>query len=159
MTDAPTTWSGDTRRRRGIVNRVKATATAQLSTQKDRGTDALGRVAEVVRSSTEKLREDRFDLIASVIDKAADRIENWSSQLRDKDIDELVSDVQAFARRRPVVFIGSAFVLGLVGGRLLKSSPRQDDSDYSRESPRTLYGGDTGASTVHDYATRDRARD
>ena len=36
----------------GIVNRVKESAAAQLSSQKDRGTDALGSVAQAVRSST-----------------------------------------------------------------------------------------------------------
>jgi hypothetical protein len=42
----------------GIVSRVKESATAQLTTQKDRSTDALGSVARAVRSSSQKLRDE-----------------------------------------------------------------------------------------------------
>ena len=120
------TVGGAQERSSGIVNRVKESAAAQLTTQKNRGTDALGQVANAVRSSTQKLREERHDTIAGYIDKAADQIDNWSRRLRDKDIDELTSDVQRLARRQPAVFISSAFALGLVGARFFKSSRQQD---------------------------------
>jgi hypothetical protein len=143
----------------GIVNRVKESANTQLTTQKDRGTDALDRVAEAVRSSTQKLRDDRHEIIASYVDKAADQIENWSRRLREKDVGELMSDMQRFARRQPGVFVGSAFALGLVGARFLKSSRQHDGSDYGSESGRTRYGANTGRSTVHDYGMSDRGHE
>lgn len=140
----------------GIVNRVKESAAAQLTTQKNRGTDALGQVANAVRSSTQKLRQERHETIAGYIDNAADQIDNWSRRLREKDIDELMSDVQRLARRQPAVFIGSAFALGLVGARFFKSSRQQNEYGYGNESRRTRYGGSTGPSTVHDYSAGDR---
>lgn len=140
----------------GIVNRVKESAAAQLTTQKNRGTDALGQVANAVRSSTQKLREERHETIAGYIDNAADHIDNWSRRLRDKDIDELMSDVQRLARRQPAVFISSAFALGLVGARFFKSSRQQSEYGYGNESRRTRYGGTTGQSTVHDYSAGNR---
>jgi hypothetical protein len=147
---------GAQERNSGIVNRVKESAAAQLTTQKNRGTDALGQVANAVRSSTQKLREERHDTIAGYIDKAADQIDNWSRRLRDKDINELTSDVQRLARRQPAVFISSAFALGLVGARFFKSSRQQDQYGYGNESRRTRYGGTAGASTVHDYSAGNR---
>ena len=140
----------------GIVNRMKESATAQLTTQKDRGTDALGHVAEAVRSSTQKLREERHDTIAGYVEQAANQIQNWSRRLREKDVDELVADMQRLARRQPLVFIGSAFALGLVGARFLKSSPQRDEYDYGQESRRTRYGATTSPSSVHDYRAGDR---
>jgi hypothetical protein len=142
----------------GIVDRVKEAAAAQLTSQKDRGTDALGRVAEAVRSSTQKLREEQQETIASYVDKAADQIETWSRRLRDKDVTELAADVQRLARRQPAVFIGSAFALGLVGARFLKSSQQegQEGYDYGGESRRVRYGRDSGASRVHDSSGRER---
>jgi len=139
----------------GIVNRVKESAAAQLTTQKNRGTDALGQVANAVRSSTQRLRDERHDTLAGYIDKAADQIDNWSQRLKDKDINELMSDVQRVARRQPAVFIGSAFALGLVGARFFKSSRQQNSYGYGNESRRSQYGGTTRPSTVHDYSTRD----
>jgi hypothetical protein len=147
---------GAQERSSGVVNRVKESAAAQLTTQKNRGTDALGQVANAVRSSTQKLREERHETIAGYIDKAADQIDNWSRRLRDKDIDELMSDVQRLARRQPAVFISSAFALGLVGARFFKSSRQQSEYRYGNESRRTRYGGTTGRSTVHDYSAGNR---
>jgi hypothetical protein len=157
MTEARTSSAGYAQEEsKGIVDRVKETATTQLTNQKDRGTDALDRVAEAVRSGTGKLRDERHDAIAGYIDKAADQIENWSRHLRGKDVDELVSDAQRFARRQPALFIGSAFALGLVGARFLKSSRQQSEFDYGSESRRARYGGNTAASVVHDYSPGDR---
>lgn len=153
----PSSGAGQKGSGRGIADRVKQTAAAQLASQKDRGTDALGRVAEAVRLTTQKLREDRHDTIAGYIDQAANRIESWSERLREKDVEELVADMQRFARRQPVVFIGSAFALGLLAARFLKSSRPDGGYEGSAESRRTMYGGGTGPSTVHDYSGRSRA--
>jgi len=138
----------------GIVNRVKESAVAQVSTQKDRGTDALGSVAQAVRSSTQRLRDEKHDTIAGYVDKAADQIENWSRRLKEKDVNELVTDVQRLARRQPAVFIGSAFALGLVGARFLKSSNQQND--YGSEYRRGMYGGGRSMGTAADESGRSR---
>lgn len=151
MAEAQTSsGAGAQERSGGIVDRVKETATAQLTNQKDRGIDTLGRVAEAVRSSTQKLREERHDTIAGYVDQAADRIDDWSRRLREKDVNEIISDVQGLARRQPAVFIGSAFALGLVGARFLKSSRQQSERDDRSESSRTPYGG-MGRSTAGNY--------
>jgi hypothetical protein len=132
----------------GIVDRVKDTATRQLTSQKERGTDVLGSVAQAVRTSTQRLRDEKHDTIASYVDRAADRIESWSGRLKEKDVDELVSDLQRLARRQPAVFIGSAFALGLVGARFIKSSAESPDRvygdsgvDYAAVPPMNQTGG------------------
>ena len=135
----------------GLMNRVKESATAQLAGQKDRGTDALGTVAQAIRQSTQRLRDEQHESIATFVDRAADQIEGWSRRLREKDVDELLGDVQRLARRQPAVFIGSAFALGLVGARFLKSS-RQDEYRYGSESRRAQYRAGY-MSTAHDRGT------
>ena len=140
----------------GIVNRVKESATAQLTNQKDRGTDALGSVAQAVRSSTQRLRDEQHDTIAGYVDKAADQIESWSRRLKEKDIDELLTDVQRLARRQPAVFIGSAFALGIVGARFLKSSRQQNEYADGSESRRSVYGAPPQMSTAGDRGAWNR---
>lgn len=140
----------------GIVNRVKESATAQLTNQKDRGTDALGSVAQAVRSSTQRLRDEQHDTIAGYVDKAADQIDSWSRRLKEKDIDELLTDVQRLARRQPAVFIGSAFALGLVGARFLKSSRQQNEYGQGSESRRSMYGTQPQMSTAGDRGAWNR---
>ncbi len=134
--------SGNTR----LVDRVKESASQQLATQKDRGVDAIGSVAQAVRSTTQKLRDDRHDALAGYLDKAAEQIETWSQRLREKDVDELIGDLQRLARRQPAVFIGSAFAIGLVGARFLRSSGQQANYSYRSESRRAQFGGGYGRS-------------
>jgi len=122
-----------------MVDRVKQSATAQLTNQKDRGTDALG-----------------SDAIARYVEKAADQIETCSRRLKEKDIDELATDVQRLARRQPAVFIGSAFVLGIAGARFLKSSRQQNEYGYGSESRRGMYGGQPQMSTTRDHGAWNR---
>ena len=149
----------------GIIGRVRNSASAQLSQQKDRATDGLGSVAQAVRQSTQQLREQQHETIAQYIEQAADQLERFSTRLREKNVSELVDDAQRFARQRPAVFVGSAFALGLIGARFLKSSSeRRDESPYGFEAPggRSGYAGAripaTGYDTGSDYGTTSGAR-
>jgi hypothetical protein len=133
--------------RASVIDRVKQSATAQLTTQKDRGIDALGSVTQAVRSSSQRLRDEKHETIASYVDQAADQIDTWSRRIKDKDLDELVTDVQRLARRQPAVFISSAFALGLIGARFLKSSPPENDLGDDK-SYRARYGAGTRRSAA-----------
>jgi len=112
---------------RGILDEIRESATGQLASQKDRATEGLGSVAQFVRQSTQQLRDQKQDAIAGYVERAADQIDQFSQSLRNKDVSELISDAQQLARKQPALFIGGAFVLGLVGARFLKSSAQADD--------------------------------
>ena len=107
---------------RGVMDKVRDTATAQLSTQKARATDGLGSLAQAVRQSTQPFRDNQQDTIAQYIEKAADGLERFSARLRDRDMNDLMQDAQQFARRQPALFIGAAFAVGVIAARFLKSS-------------------------------------
>jgi len=126
---------------------VRERATAQLSSQKDRATDGLGSVAQAVRQSTQHLRDNKQDAIANYVEKAADQIDRFSTQIRNRDVGELVNEVQRFARRQPALFVGSAFAIGVIGARFLKSS-----SDNQRHRALEPYG--TSSRGTMDYAGR-----
>ncbi len=131
----------------GIMDRVRDRATAQLSSHKDRATDGLGSVAQAVRQSTQHLRDHKQDAIAQYVEKAADQIDRFSTQLKNRDVNELVNEVQRFARRQPALFVGSAFALGVIGARFLKSS-----ADDHRQPASEPYG--TSSRGTMDYAGR-----
>jgi hypothetical protein len=114
--------SGSSTGNGGLVNRMRDSAASQLTAQKDRATDQLGSVARAVRSSTRQLREQHHDTAAGYVDQIADQIERLSQGLRQRNLTELLDDAQRLARRQPAVFIASAFALGLVAARFLKSS-------------------------------------
>ena len=106
----------------GLIDRVKASATTQLGAQKDQATDGLGSIAHAVRQSGQHLREQQHDTIAQYIEQAADQLERFTNRLKDRNVGDLAREAQDLARRRPALFVASAFALGLLGARFLKSS-------------------------------------
>jgi len=132
----------------GLMDKVRQGATSQLSTQKTKATDGIGTVAQAVRQASQQLRTQQHETIANYIDQAANQLEQFSTRLRDKDVGELMRDAQQFARRRPAVFIGSAFAIGLLGARFLKSSrDRQARGDGRNAYARPSTGYRTGSGT------------
>jgi hypothetical protein len=107
----------------GWMDRVRERAGEQLTNQKNRATEGIGTIAHAVRNTTQELREHQHETIAEYVTSAADQLERLAARLRNKDAGELFRDAQNLARRQPVMFVGSAFVLGLLGARFLKSSP------------------------------------
>ena len=62
---------------------------------------------------------------------AADRIERFGGYLEQTSGDELLRDVEDFARRRPWMVAGIGLVVGLAASRFLKaSSERRYDSAH-----------------------------
>jgi hypothetical protein len=116
-----------------IMDKMRDAATAQLSSQKERATDGLGSISQAVRQSTHQLRDQEHDVMAHYVEQAAEQIDRLSQRLRDRDVGELVGDIQQMARRRPALFIGGAFAVGLIGARFLKSSGRTSPRNGQRE--------------------------
>jgi ElaB/YqjD/DUF883 family membrane-anchored ribosome-binding protein len=130
---------GETSGARGVMDRVRDRASSQISDQKDRATDSLTRLAQAVRQSTQSLRDNQQGAVAQYVDRAADRIEQFSTTLRERDLNDLMRDAERFARRQPAVFIGAAFAAGVLAARFLKSSSERDD--YRNMDPsRSRYG-------------------
>jgi hypothetical protein len=121
----------------GLIDKVRTGAAAQLSTQKDRATDGIGSVVEVVRQGTQHLREDQHETIARYVDDAVSQLERFSDRLKQRNVSELFDDAQQFARRNPGMFIGSAFALGLLGARFLKSSRSRSGHDAEPGTPQS----------------------
>jgi hypothetical protein len=124
-----------------VVDQAKQQATSQLSSQKDRAVDSLGSVADALRQTGKHLRDSDQQGIAQYADKAADRVEQFSGQLRGKDVQEIVRDVERYARQQPALFLGGAFVLGLLGARFLKSTAQREESGDADGYRASQYGG------------------
>lgn len=102
-----------------------------------RVTERAGRSARDIVDVARALRQTRGQLgdnvAAPYVDKAADQLERFSRFLRDANPAEVVRDVERFARREPLLFLGGAFALGLLGARFLKSSAHHQESPWSHE--------------------------
>ncbi len=109
-----------------IVSQVQQRASSQLTQQKDTAASELTNVANAVRQLRHTLEGEQSGPIARYVadygDKAAEQIERLGAYLREQDPRRLLDDVQNFGRRQPALLLGGAFLLGLAGARLIKST-------------------------------------
>lgn len=106
--------------------RVESAADAQ----KQRAADGLGSAAAAARDTSNRLRGES-EFVASWVSAAGDQLQALADRLRDRKPGELIDELSQFARERPGVFLGGAFVLGLGVARLLKSTPN-NGADHGR---------------------------
>ncbi|UKJ75688.1 hypothetical protein [Azospirillum brasilense] len=93
-----------------------------LETQTDRAADQLGSVANALHKAAEQLNEENNGTAAHYAGQAADRVERVADMLRNSTVDDMVGQVERFARRQPEVFVGAAFAVGFLFARFVKSS-------------------------------------
>jgi hypothetical protein len=103
-----------------LASDARQQADARLTKEKDRFAGAIGNMAHAIRDAKSN-GEGEMDL-GPYAKKAAEQMERVSDYLSNRGLMEMAEDVEDFARREPALFLGGAFVLGLVGGRFLKAS-------------------------------------
>jgi hypothetical protein len=132
--------TGDTARRtvdelseqaRQTADEAREKAKSALEDQKGEAAHTLHSVADALRGSTGHLRQDNHETVAYYTERLADQVDRFSQDLRRKDVEQIMHDVENFARRRPEIVLGAAVALGFMAARFLKShSPHQDYTAY-----------------------------
>ncbi len=125
-----------------VVGQARQTVTTQAQSQKDRAAQSAVTVAQALRQTGQELRGREQGAVAQYVDRAAEQVERFSGFLQNRDVNQIVGDVERYARRNPTVFVGGAFALGLLAARFLKSSSQPDQGQM---------GGQYAASRQYDY--------
>ena len=83
-------------------------------------------------------------------------MERFQGYLRNQDVGAIIDDVERMAREQPVMFLGGAFMLGLVAARFLKSSGQggRYGSSYGRSRSYTTGGYGGGSYSARSYGDR-----
>lgn len=110
-----------------VGGKVQEKAAELVDMQKTNLAAGITAVAESVRHIGENLQTaDEKNQIAAFAgqygDTLAEQIERFSHYVEDKDFREIARDAEQFARRNPTLFVGGAFVLGILAARIFKSS-------------------------------------
>ena len=80
-------------------------------------------MAQALRQGVAQLRnQDEGQQVASIVEGAADRVERLGGYLERTSGDELLGDVENFARRRPWMVASIGLVAGIAASRFLKAS-------------------------------------
>jgi hypothetical protein len=110
--------------------------------QKVAGADFVSGMAGALRRAANEFGE--VPQAAQYIRLAASQIDNVSDAFRKRDLSQLLSDVQGFARRQPTAFLGIAALAGFAAVRFFKTStaksaanPPSSRKDHASASPST----------------------
>ena len=85
------------------------------------GADLLGQVAASVRVAAREL-DPTAPQLAGFAREAAERIDEFSHDIRNKTVDELLETSSDFARRQPALLFGAAAACGFLLFRMLKTA-------------------------------------
>src|SRR3954451_7428277 len=105
-----------------VADQAREQAMSQVDERKGQAADSIGSMAEAARGLGKQLRDNDQAGIARYADQVAESIDGFSTYLRHTDMTDMLDDAQDFARRQPALFLGGAFLVGVVAARFLKSS-------------------------------------
>jgi hypothetical protein len=105
---------------KGLASHAGEKLLSSVEEQKAAGADFVGGMAGAMRRAANEFGD--LPQAAQYIRYAADQIDSVSNALKRRDVNQLVSDVQEFARRQPTAFLGAAVLAGFAVARFLKTS-------------------------------------
>ena len=131
-----------------VADMASEEASARFDQQKGRAAQGLGSVAHALRKAGEELHNEDQQVAPRYFNMAADQIESLSGYLESTDLGQVVDGIEDFARRRPMVFAGGAFALGMLAVRFLNSTSHKRSA--MRADMRRLGGPRTPAQPRHE---------
>jgi ElaB/YqjD/DUF883 family membrane-anchored ribosome-binding protein len=127
------------------ASELREQGSARLRDQFDQRSSQAGSqmrsLAKALRRSGDELGSDGTGGTATQLTgKAADRIERLGGYLEQRGGDELMRDIETFARRRPWMLAGIGMLAGLAGARFMKASSEERSGEYRRMSSQWSNG-------------------
>lgn len=111
-----------------ITDTAKVKGFSWLADQKIQASGTLETTARAFVDIGHRLEQQGQGPIGQSLSLAGEKIEQFTRTLKDRDVDELYSDIEDLARRQPVYFFGGALILGLLAARFLKSTTQVSGS-------------------------------
>ena len=112
-----------------MFDQVKGQAASHADQQRQTMASRFQTVAQAFRSMGDDLRSSEQSPVTQYASEfghaMGGEVERLGNYLQGRDVRQIFSDTETFARRSPVVFLGGAFLIGLAVSRFLKSSGPQ----------------------------------
>jgi hypothetical protein len=102
-------------------NFIKDRARSAAEQRKQTGAIKIDAIARAVHSAAQEISPEMPEA-ASLVHGAADHLQAASSAIRNRSVDDLVTQMNAFAKSQPAAFFGGAVLAGFALARFLKSS-------------------------------------
>lgn len=118
-----------------LAGQAGDTAHVVLKDQRTNAAQSLNTVSNAISQVGQQLSQnDQTAPIAGVIGAAADQVQNVANYLEHHNVQQIVDEVRGFARREPALFLGGAFLVGLLAARFLKASSEQQQQEQFQQT-------------------------
>jgi hypothetical protein len=107
-----------------VAEPIKEKAAEVAEKQKDAGAEQIKIAAKAVHGAASQL-ESEMPQIAGYIHEAGQRLERAAEDLRQGNVDELMSKFGDYARNQPAMVFGGAMLAGFALTRFVKSAAHQ----------------------------------
>lgn len=121
---------------RRLSEQAREQIASRAEQQKTQAMERLEGIGTALHETSSTLHDRNEDSVANVIDGAARQAERLADYLRHRSVNDMVAEVEDYARREPEMFLGGAALLGLIGARFFMSS-----SPEGRRRSREMYRG------------------
>jgi hypothetical protein len=121
------------------AGQAKQKLTGALEARKGTAADYVEQLAQTVQRSGQQF-EGQQDWLASAIGRGAAELNTLAGTIRDKDLGQLASEVQSFARAQPALFMGAALATGFAVARLGKVAAGSLSRDDLPTMPEMSHG-------------------
>jgi hypothetical protein len=124
------------------LHEIQSKGQSLANQQKDAITSCLRNCSAASRKAAEQLRVDNDSHLAQYAETIAQKLEDTSAYLDNRDLRNIYQDVEGFARRQPELFFGGMFLAGLAIARFLKASRRVEGTYPERGFAHTAMDED-----------------
>ena len=134
-----------------LASKASEKVASAVEEQKAAGADFVSDMAGSIRRAATEFGQ--VPQAAQYMRLAAEQIDSVSDAFRRRDLSQLVSDVQGFARRQPTAFLGAAVLAGFAVVRFLKTSTGANAASPSEGH----HGSVTGSESLPSYPSQQRS--
>lgn len=140
-----------TEQTKGLVSGVGQQVSSEVESQKGRLVQLLRELGDELDQAAGRT-EGADGRVAVFASEAAIRTRDASTWLESHQARDLVDTVSDFARRRPMVFIASSAIAGMVVGRLTRGMVDAARDENAQQETSTTFVAGPGTGTVGDEA-------
>ena len=108
-----------------VSDQAQGAIRQQVDTRSTQAGEQMASVGQSMRDMSDQLRVQGNDLPAQLVDQAAGMTERLATYLRESDADQILSDVERFAREQPWAVAAAGILAGLAASRFIKASSRR----------------------------------
>lgn len=107
----------------GLADGAKDAVRSQYQRTMSSVVGELNSLAGALRGAGEHIQsQNQSQLAVTITGRIADRITSFAETLDGRDLEEVMDNLNDFARRKPAVFLGGAAAIGFFAARFVKSS-------------------------------------